>query len=157
MVLPIALIAAVLSRYPIINAKTFFTYSDEDEIGTTEVQVRIGTTTFNVFVSHPAGSDDAKLAHISGLMDRIGAKTHVISMGDFNSREDSVYYNMSVSVLQDTWLEIWPTGVDDNSLDMSDRIDHIFVSIDFTVLETRFIPIPDSQSDHPALWTDISY
>jgi endonuclease/exonuclease/phosphatase family metal-dependent hydrolase len=147
--------AAILSRYPITNAKTFFTYSDEDEIGTTEVQVRIGTTIFNVFVSHPAGSDDAKLAHITSLMDRIGAKTHVISMGDFNSRQDSIYYNMSVSVLQDSWLEIWPTGIDDTSLDMSNRIDHIFVSMDITVLETRFIT--DPQSDHPALWTEISF
>lgn len=36
--------AAILSRFPIINAKTIFTYSDEDEIGTTEVQIRVGST-----------------------------------------------------------------------------------------------------------------
>ncbi len=147
--------AAILSRFPIINAKTIFTYSDEDEIGTTEVQIRVGSTIFNVYVNHPAGSDEAKLAHIEGLMDRLSSKTNVISMGDFNSRENSIYYNMSVSVLQDVWLTQWPTGVDDNGLDMSDRIDHIFVSLSFTVLETRFIT--DSQSDHPALWSEIQF
>jgi len=147
--------AAVLSQFPITNAKTIFTYSDEDEIGTTEVQIRVGATTFNVYVSHPAGSDYAKLAHIEGLMDRISGKSNVISMGDFNSREDSIYYNMSVAILQDAWLAKWPTGVDDNSLDMSDRIDHIFVSLSFTVLETRYIT--DPQSDHPAQWTEIQF
>ena len=147
--------AAILSRFPITNAKTIFTYSDEDEIGTTEVQIRVGTTIFNVYVNHPAGSDDAKLAHIEGLMDQLSGKTNVISMGDFNSRENSIYYNMSVSVLQDVWLTQWPSGVDDNGLDMSDRIDHIFVSLSFTVLETRFIT--DSQSDHPALYTEIQF
>lgn len=106
-------------------------------------------------MNHPAGSDEAKLAHIEGLMDRLSSKTNVISMGDFNSRENSIYYNMSVSFLQDVWLTQWPTGVDDNVLDMSDRIDHVFVSLSFTILETRFIT--DSQSDHPALWTEIQF
>ena len=149
--------AAVLSRFPISNATTIFTYSDEDEIGTTEVQITVGTLIFNVFVSHPAGSDDAKLAHIEGLMDRISGRSNVISMGDFNSRENSIYYNMSVSVLQDAWLAKWPTGIDDNSLDMSERIDHIFASTSFTILDTRYITGPNSQSDHPALWTEIQF
>ena len=62
---------------------------------------------------------------------------------------------MSVAILQDAWLAKWPSGVDDNSLDMSDRIDHIFVSLSFTVLETRYIT--DPQSDHPAQWTEIQF
>ena len=60
---------------------------------------------------------------------------------------------MSVSVLKDTWRDKWPTGVDDNNLNMTRRIDHIFVSPKFTVIETRFIT--DPQSDHPAVWTEI--
>ena len=147
--------AAVLSKYPIINAKTFFTYSDADEIGTTEVQINVGGMIFNVFNSHPDGSYDAKLAHIEILMERINGKTNVISLGDFNWREDSIYYNMSVAVLQDVWLVKWPTGVDDNGLDESDRIEHIFVSNTFTVLDAGFIE--DPQSDHPAQWAEIEW
>ncbi len=146
---------AILSRYPIINAKTFFTYSDTDEIGTTEAQIKVGATIFNVYVSHPAGSDDAKLAHIQALMDRISGKTNVISMGDFNSRENSICYNASVSVLQDVWLTKLSGGVDGPSFDLSDRIDYIFVSPSFNVSEAWYIT--DPQSDHPALWTEIQF
>ena len=147
--------AAILSRYPIINPITFFTYSDTDEIGTVEVQVKVGATIFNVYISHPAGSDEAKLAHIQALMDRISGKTNVISMGDFNSRENSTYYNASVAVLQDVWLTKLSGGVDGPSFDLLERIDHIFVSLSFTVLEAWYIT--DPQSDHPALWTDIQF
>lgn len=147
--------AAILSKYPIINPITFFTYSDEDEIGTVEAQIKVGTTRFNVYINHPAGSDDAKLAHIQALMDRISGKTNVISMGDFNSHENSTFYNASVAVLQDVWLTKSSGGVDGPSFDLSDRIDYIFVSLSFTVLEARYIT--DPQSDHPALWAELQF
>ncbi|NVM36446.1 MAG: endonuclease/exonuclease/phosphatase family protein [Candidatus Lokiarchaeota archaeon] len=147
--------AAVLSRFPIINAKTFFTYSNEDEIGTTEVQIRVGTTIFNVYVNHPAGSDDAHLAHMQVLMNRISGKTNVISMGDFNTEPNTIYYNMSVAVLQDTWVNATSRGVDGPIFDLAERIDHIFVSTTFTVEETRYINYPES--DHPAVWTEIQF
>ncbi len=147
--------AAILSRFPIIDAKTFFTYSDVDEVGTTEVQIKVGATTFNVYVSHPAGSDEVHLAHMQALMDRISGKTNVISMGDFNAENDTIYYGMSIAVLQDTWVNAASRGVDGTSFDLSERTDHIFVSLSFTVLETRYINVPES--DHPALWTEIQF
>ena len=58
----------------------------------------------NVFVNHPAGGHEAKLAHQEALMDRITGKDYVKSLGDFNYRESSLYYNLSVAVLQDAWL-----------------------------------------------------
>ncbi|MFX1281766.1 MAG: endonuclease/exonuclease/phosphatase family protein [Promethearchaeota archaeon] len=146
---------AILSKYPIVNPVTFFTYSDTDEIGTVEAQVKVGTTIFNIYISHPAGGDDAKLAHIQALMDRINGKTNVISMGDFNSRENSTYYNASVALLQDVWLTKLSGGIDGPSYDISERIDYIFVSLTFTVSETWYIT--DPQSDHPALWTEIQF
>ncbi|MFX1306097.1 MAG: endonuclease/exonuclease/phosphatase family protein [Promethearchaeota archaeon] len=147
--------AAVLSRYPIINAVTFFTYSDEDEVGTTEVQIRVGSILFNVYINHPSGSADVKQAHMETLMNRISGKTNVISMGDFNSRNNTIYYNMSIAVLQDAWENALSRGVDGNSFDLADRIDHIFISTTFTVLETRYINVPES--DHPAVWTEIQF
>lgn len=146
---------AVLSRFPIISTKTFFTYSNVDEIGTTEVQIRVGATVFNVYVNHPAGSDDAFLAHMQTLMDQIGVKTNVISMGDFNTEPDSIYYNMSVAVLKDAWVNASSSGVDGASFDLSERIDHIFVSHSFIVTETRYLNYP--ASDHPALWTELQF
>ncbi len=147
--------AAVLSRFPIFNTKTFFTYSNVDEIGTTEVQIRVGATTFNIYLNHPSGSEDAHLVHMQTLMDRIGAKTNIISMGDFNTKPDTIYYNMSVAVLKDAWLNASSSGVDGASYDLSERIDHIFVSHSFIVTETRYLNYP--VSDHPALWTELQF
>ncbi|MFW9818783.1 MAG: endonuclease/exonuclease/phosphatase family protein [Candidatus Thorarchaeota archaeon] len=146
---------AILSRFPIISAKTFFTYSNVDEIGTIEVQIRVGATIFNIYVNHPAGSGDAHLAHMQTLMDQIGVKTNVISMGDFNTEPDTIYYNMSVAVLKDAWVNASSSGVDGASFDLSERIDHIFVSHSFIVTETRYLNYP--ASDHPALWTELQF
>ncbi|MHA1455735.1 MAG: endonuclease/exonuclease/phosphatase family protein [Promethearchaeota archaeon] len=142
---------AVLSKYPIISALSFFTFSDTDEIGTAEVRIQVGTEIFNVYINHPAGEHEAKLAHITTLMDRIGSKTRVISMGDFNFIE---YYNLTVPPLQDAWLTIFPTGIGDG-LNMSDRIDHIFLSSDITVVDANYDIEP--QSDHPAHWAEITW
>jgi len=147
---------AVLSKYPIIDAETFFTYSTKDEIGTTEAQIQVGDTVFNVFINHPCCDDDPFLAHMQALMARVNTSTNVISMGDFNNEQTTPYYQMINDTLKDTWLAKWPTGVDtENSINMTDRIDHIFVSPGFTVLDARCIPEPQSQADHPVFWAEI--
>ncbi|MGV9173518.1 MAG: endonuclease/exonuclease/phosphatase family protein, partial [Promethearchaeia archaeon] len=146
---------AILSKYPIINAQVFFTYSDVDEIGTTEVELQMGDKRCTVFVNHPAGSYEAKLAHVEALTDRAKNKKNVIALGDFNFRQDSTYYNEVISILDDAWLAKWPNATDDNGLNMTDRIDHIFISDDFTVNKARFITEP--QSDHPALWCQVEW
>lgn len=145
---------ALLSKYPIISTLSFYTYSDKDEIGTVEVQIRVGTEIFNVYVSHPDGTDEAKLTHITTLMDRIGSKNRVISMGDFNFHQFSEYYNITSPPLQDAWLTMFPTAVG-YGLNMTDRIDHIFLSSDITVIDARYIV--DPQSDHPAHWAEIQW
>ncbi|TXT62426.1 MAG: conserved membrane protein of unknown function [Promethearchaeota archaeon] len=142
--------AAILSKYPIKNAQTFFTYSNIDEIGTTQVVISAGID-FNVFVNHPAGNDDAKLAHMTELMTRVNASTNVISMGDFNTRENSTFYNMSVATLRDTWR------FDNPDTPMPDRIDYIFVSTTFTINDTGVITMPQSYSDHDTYWTEIAW
>ncbi len=58
----------------------------------------------------------------------------------------------------DTWRTKWPTGIDDNMLAMTSTIDHIFISDTiFTVDDARYIPAPESQTDHPAYWAEISW
>ncbi|MFO8017130.1 MAG: endonuclease/exonuclease/phosphatase family protein [Promethearchaeia archaeon] len=146
---------ALLSKYPINDAKVFFTYSDVDEIGTTEVELQMGDKSCVVFVNHPAGSQETKLAHVNALKERAKGRENVIALGDFNFRQDSVYYNEVVSTLDDAWLEKWPNATDDLGLNMTDRIDHIFISEDFSVNKARFITEP--QSDHPALWSQVGW
>ena len=148
---------AILSRYPISNAISIFTYSDEDEIGTVHVQITVGDTIFDVFNSHPDGSDDAKLIHSQTLMSHIGFLSNVISMGDFNSRENSTYYNASTAVLVDSFLSLYPNHLDENGVNRTRRIDHIFVSPGFTIKESHYISSPESQTDHPVYWIVIEF
>ena len=145
---------AILSRYPITNKQVFFTYSNVDEIGTTQVVISVGGTDLTVFVNHPAGNDDAKLAHMNELMRRvnnsINNSENVISMGDFNTKENSTFYNMSVATLVDSWRDDNPSTL------MPDRIDYIFVDNELGILETGVIEKPQSYSDHDTYWTEIS-
>ena len=146
---------AILSRYPISNAKTIFSYSNVDEIGTTEVQIRIGATILNVYVNHPDGNADAKAAHMQALLDRMSGKTNIISLGDFNFRNNTAYYDSIVAELQDAWVNATTRGVDGLSYDLADRIDHIFVSPTFKVNQTRYIN--NLESDHPAVWSELQF
>ncbi len=148
---------AVLSRYPITNALSIFTYSDEDEIGTVQVEITVGDTIFNVFNSHPDGSDDAKLIQIQTLMSQIEGLNNVISLGDFNSKENSTYYNASTAILVDSFLFLYPDHFDENGVNRTLRIDHIFVSPEFTIKEAHYISKPESQTDHPVYWIVIEF
>ena len=132
-------------------------FSDEDEIGTVHVQITVGDTIFDVFNSHPDGSDDAKLIHSQTLMSHIGFLSNVISMGDFNSRENSTYYNASTAVLIDSFLYLYPDHFDENGVNRTRRIDHIFVSPKFIIKEAHYISSPESQTDHPVHWIVIEF
>ncbi len=148
---------AILSRYPISNAQSIFSFSDEDEIGTVHVQITVRDTIFDIFNSHPDGSADAKLVHSETLMSHIGVRSNVISMGDFNSRENSTYYNASTAVLVDSFLSLYPDGFDENGVNRTRRIDHIFVSPKFIIKEAHYISSPESQTDHPVHWIIIEF
>ena len=77
--------------------------------------------------------------------------------------------------LKDAWLTVNPDGtgtaapgtwtgkytagkrsngrrLSDGMLDMSGRIDHIFLSENFKVVEAQYLPAPASASDHPVYW-----
>jgi hypothetical protein len=45
----------------------------------------------------------------------------------------------------------------DGRLDMTNRIDHIFVSRNFRVQEAFYIPAPESQTDHPVHWAVVGW
>lgn len=148
---------AILSRYPIQNFYSIYTYGDEDEIGSLFAEVLVGNKTLNVMVNHPAGSADAKAAHTEMMLDQVSGLTNVILMGDFNWREDSMYYSSVTAVYQDSWRTKWPTGIDNKGISMQSTIDHIFLSPTFIVESAHYIPSPQSQTDHPAYWIEISW
>jgi len=40
---------------------------------------------------------------------------------------------------------------------MTNRIDHIFLSKDFKVVEAHYLPAPESGTDHPAHWAVVRW
>ena len=150
---------AILSRFPITNAESLFSYSHKDETGTAYATVLINNEGFHIFSSHPDGNEDNHREHMNAILEKIDAESlnHVISMGDFNTRQGSEYYNMSITVLDDAWLRAHPSGVDEFGNNMSGRIDHIFISSEFGVENAWVIPEGPSQSDHNVFWATLTW
>ncbi len=148
---------AILSRFPLENPRTVFSYSDQDEIGTAVVEVEVGGRRVRVYNVHPAGSDTAMMAFAEMLLaDSKDAET-VIALGDYNLRESQAAYRRIDAVFQNAWMSVYPTGVSAGGLDMSGdkRIDHIFVSPHLVVRNAVYLPPPDSATDHPAHWAEV--
>jgi len=59
----------------------------------------------------------------------------------------------------DAWLKMWPTAVDDDGLNATNRIDHIFVDPDLNIDKCEYIEWDRlvRQSDHPACLATISW
>jgi len=148
---------AILSRYPLINTQTIFTFSDQDENGTAYAQVEVGNKTLNIYNVHPDGSDDTKEAFAKMLLERTAGQKNVIIMGDFNLRQNEAAYKMIDSVFINSWIHVYPTGISTDGVDMSgrNRIDHIFISSDLSVRNPVYVLPPDSATDHPVHWAEI--
>jgi endonuclease/exonuclease/phosphatase family metal-dependent hydrolase len=150
---------ALLSKYPLYNSLTFFTYSDKDEAGTVEAEIVLGGQTITVFCVHPDESDPAMVAFAQRLLARAAAKPLVIALGDYNLRSYEEAYQLIDKVYKNAWTSVYPTGIDNNGLDMSgeNRIDHIFVSPQLNVSDPVYLLPPESGTDHPAHWATISW
>lgn len=143
---------AILSKFPISNALSFFAYSDEEQVGSAQAQITVGTRVFNVFVNHPSGDEDiTTIYQAQEMVSRTSSLSDVIYMGDFNFRAYSAEYNITIGAgLADSWKTRY-------GLPTEDRIDHIFLrpySIpSFMVIQAHYVE--EGQSDHPAYWIEI--
>jgi endonuclease/exonuclease/phosphatase family metal-dependent hydrolase len=145
---------AILSKYPIENPRTVFSYSDQDEIGTAEVEIEVSGKRFTIYNVHPDGSDLAMQVFAETLLSRAAGKENVIALGDYNLRENETAYQMIAGVYDSAWLRVYPSGINQGGLDMSGtrRIDHIFVSPHLGIREAVYLLSPESATDHPAHW-----
>jgi endonuclease/exonuclease/phosphatase family metal-dependent hydrolase len=150
---------AILSKFPLQEPRSVFTYSDQDEIGTAEVEIDVNDRRFIIYNVHPAGSDEAMRAFAETLLTRSGGQENVIALGDYNLREGDEAYQMIAAVYKNAWIDVYPTGISDDGVDMSgrDRIDHIFVSPHLVVRNAVYLLPPESQTDHPVHWAEITW
>jgi endonuclease/exonuclease/phosphatase family metal-dependent hydrolase len=142
---------ALLSKYPIENARTFYMYSEGEQTATIEAQVRAGGRLWNVYVTHLGNG--GPLVQQAAILEGVQGQENVILMGDFNFRPDSEQYAQTTALLEDAWLLRWPEGVDDQGRRFDRRIDHVFVSPGTAVGEADYLTEPES--DHPALVVEV--
>jgi endonuclease/exonuclease/phosphatase family metal-dependent hydrolase len=144
---------ALLSKHPIEHPRTFYMYSEGEQTATIEAQVAVGDRTFNLFVTHLGNG--GPMIQQEALLQEVRGKDNAVVMGDFNFRPDSDQYRLTTAFLDDSWLLKWPQGNLSQGVDPSDRIDYIFVSPGTTVVESQYLPGP--QSDHPAMTSTIAW
>ena len=148
---------AILSRYPLQNTRVVFTFSDSDEIGTTEAEVNVGGRTFTIYDVHPDGSDTAKHVFAQSVINRSAGKKDVIILGDFNLRDYEEPFQLIAGVYTNVWTSVYPSKIGADGTDMSgkNRIDHIFISPDLFAQNPVYLLPPESATDHPVHWAEI--
>ena len=146
--------AAILSRFPIGNAHTVFTYSDSDEVGTAVAEIRLGDQALGFVSVHPSGGDRVMNAFVAALKSEALVYKRVIAVGDYNFTAREPYFQTLSQTLQDsaTLLGAEHMKRQGGTENLPGEIDHIFVSRNIEVLESRYLQAPDSQTDHPAHW-----
>ncbi len=148
---------AILSKYPLHNTRTVFTFSDQDEIGTAEAEIDISGQLFTVYNVHPDGSDTAMLVWAESLLERSKDKSNLIVLGDYNLRDYQEAYQPIASVYTNAWESVYPSKIGGDGTDMSgeNRIDHIFFSQQLIARNPVYILPPESATDHPVHWAEI--
>lgn len=146
---------AILSKYPLENTRSIFTYSNQDEVGTTFAEVTFNGQLIGIVCVHPCGNDNSDQAFTDALLDTVLEYDYVVSMGDYNMRETEACYSQIAEVLNDSWKELWSNPGEANAPEIAHRIDYIFLSDNFEVIQSEYIPSPQSETDHPAHWCKV--
>jgi endonuclease/exonuclease/phosphatase family metal-dependent hydrolase len=142
---------ALLSRFPIEEAKTFYMYSVGEQTALIEARIVIGGIEYAIFVTH-LGNEGPIVQQVQ-VLEVLEGKKNIVAMGDFNFRPDTEQYQLTVDVLEDAYIKS-QKRMDVDQFDPSQRIDHIFVSPEVSVKEAEYIL--SSHSDHPAMFAVIS-
>ncbi|UCG90305.1 MAG: endonuclease/exonuclease/phosphatase family protein [Candidatus Heimdallarchaeota archaeon] len=145
---------ALLSKYPIKEARTFFMFSKGEQTATIEAQIEAGTNLLHVFVTHLG--NDGPIVQQEAIVKELIGKTNIVLMGDFNFRPNTQQYNLTTLTLNDSWVYAGDTDVDyldDLEYNINRRVDHIFVSSGIIVSECQYIV--SKESDHPVVWAKL--
>jgi endonuclease/exonuclease/phosphatase family metal-dependent hydrolase len=134
-----------------------FSFSDQDEIGTTVAEIDVDGRRFTIYNVHPAGSDTARLVFAQTLLELSKDEPNVIALGDYNLRDYEEAYQIIDRVYTNAWTSVYPSEISPDGIDMSgdNRIDHIFFSPTLSVRNPIYVLPPDSATDHPVHWAEI--
>ena len=102
---------AILSKYPLLNTRSVFIYSDKDETGVAEAEIEVNGLRFTIYNVHPDSSDLAMLVFAQTLVERSEDKPYVIALGDYNLRDYEEAYQRIDQHLVNAWTSVYPSEI----------------------------------------------
>jgi len=138
---------ALLSKWPIDNPETFYLYSEGEQTAAIRANIRVGTVTYCVFVTHLGNY--GPIEQQQDILALIRDQVNVILMGDFNFDSTSEQYGITTALLDDA-LALAETRT---NIGRAESIDHVFVSPGTAV--THIEHVGADNSDHPAVLVTI--
>jgi endonuclease/exonuclease/phosphatase family metal-dependent hydrolase len=141
---------ALLSRYPIENARTFYLFSLGEQVAVIEAEIIIAGQTYSVYVTHLGNR--GPIFQQEQLLELMRDQENVIAMGDFNFRYYEEQYDITVVEYDDAYIHAAEKEIPAD-FDVDDRIDHVFVTPGTSVAYLEYLTQPES--DHPALFVEI--
>ncbi|MEJ2294396.1 MAG: endonuclease/exonuclease/phosphatase family protein, partial [Candidatus Lokiarchaeota archaeon] len=161
---------ALLSRYPIINARTFYMECVEEQAATIWAQITVGGFLFNIFITHLGNyrnttlGDDTQIIQQANILSVATGKMNTIMMGDFNFEPNTEQYNITVAEFYDAYVLVNSTNPSNAVVDTTQygdrtipeqRIDHIFLSSQLNESITSIRYTGGYASDHPAVYATL--
>lgn len=163
---------ALLSKYPILNPRTFYMESKGEQTATIWAQIEVDGTIYNIFVTHlgnyvdPA-EDRSQIVQQENILSVTSGLSNVILMGDFNFEPNTEQYNITVAAqLYDCWELVYnysPLSALIENVPKSwvprlpeERIDHVFVSNHLNNSISNIVYTGGGNSDHPAVFARIT-
>jgi len=141
---------ALLSRYRIENPETYFLYSKGEQVAVIEAEITIRGQTYKVYVTHLGNG--GPIFQIRQMLDLMRGQDNVIAMGDFNFRPYEEQFTLVGAEYDDAYAHAVQQKVP-TTLDIEDRIDHVFLTPGTSVQYVEYLP--KGESDHPALYVEI--
>lgn len=142
---------ALLSRYPILNPRTYYLYSSGEQTAIIVAEIQEGNQIYTVMVTHLGNG--GPLIQQQQVLTLTDGKSNIILMGDFNFPPSSEQYRLTTASLEDGWLIAQQKVLTPAEQEIDKRIDHIFLSPGFDVLMGEFVG--EGASDHPALFLEM--
>ncbi|MFX1313514.1 MAG: endonuclease/exonuclease/phosphatase family protein [Promethearchaeota archaeon] len=161
---------AFLSKYPIMNARTFYMECVGEQTATIWAQITVEGKIFNIFVTHldyyrnTTLGDRAQIIQQENILSVATGKENTILMGDFNFEPNTEQYNITIAEFYDSWELVYNSNpvnivIDSNlpgdRIIPDERIDHIFISSHLNEAVTYIHYTGGLESDHPAVYATI--
>ena len=86
---------ALLSKFPIEGAHTFFMYSTAEQTAAIQAQITVNGKTYNVFVTHLG--NDGPTVQLQDVLKRVDGLPNVVLMGDFNFNPSTAQYGLATT------------------------------------------------------------